>query len=168
MKLSKEAAISASALALTMAGWFIDHADDIGWVGKILAPGYARSVTTYDRMLKAKEPLRAGDNGFREIAEAARMQISGGVDLTIQQLKVTNTSTTETSGDSAERYKQITMEVTFRDGRTIRGNFRDLRPMLKELFFQSKVFRWCVYIFWGGIVLTIISIVPLLRGRAIG
>src|SRR5882724_7469047 len=87
-KNSWEIAASVIGLLLTISGWFIDHADQLPRVQAILSPAYSRATTAYDKLISSRQPLRAGEEGFSELASIVRELLSGTGNIDITELSI--------------------------------------------------------------------------------
>ncbi len=150
-------------LLITITGWFIDHADQIPWAQELLAPAYSRTAKAYDNLVSSHQPLRVGEDGFSELASIVRQRLSGMGELDIAELSVPDDGWAVLSTDKGmESAPIITLRVTLRDGRSAeRSGIKDLRPIIREHFFQNRLFAFGASVFWFGIFTTGVSVVAL-------
>lgn len=153
-------------LLITIAGWFIDHTDQIPWVQELLVPGYTRATKAYDNLVSTHQPLRAGQDGFSELASIVRERLSGTDEIDIAELSIPDDGWSVIPTDKGmESAPTITLRVTLRDGRSAeRGGIKDLRPVIRERLLQNRLFTFGASVFWIGILITGTGVVAMIWG----
>ena len=146
-----KAAILIIGTLLAAFGFYLDHSEQSGWVVNVFAPRYVRAITAYERMLDSGSEIRSSEAGFAEIALVCSEKISGPGDLTIASIRVKRGSAIKFKGTSIA--EDFILEVTLLDGRSVAGNIQDLRPQIRERFFEDVLFCWSLLFFWLGVVL---------------
>lgn len=120
-------------------------------------------MTAYEGLLISKQPIRAGQPGFAELASIVRGSLSGTGQIEIAELAIPDHAWSVLSTDKGmESAATITLRVTLADGRSAeQGAIKDLRPEIRQRYLQSRLFAWGATIFWVGVVVTTISLVML-------
>jgi hypothetical protein len=159
-------------LLLASAAWHFDHAEQIPWVQRFAAPQYFSAMRCYERIFSSHERVYRGTPGFDEIASIVKKNthvIWGEQEFVIESLQITNNAFSITSdGSRISSGPTISLSVTFTDGRSAStSNLPDLRPEIRERFLQNRLFVLAAWIFWAGILISLLALLhPLWRSTS--
>ena len=175
MKKTLKIIVGILGVVFTIIGWAISNTDQIDFVKKLIVPQYEVLITTYKKMGNKGFVLKKGDEGFSEIAEffnfhrkrtkpGGEYQIHGEW-VQIMKLdvwKITQFKTVD-SGFSIlpevmEPVKKIVLEIKSDNFHTITLPFFTTEEELKGYYYNKPIFQYSAYIFWLGILISIISV----------
>ena len=162
---------------ITIFGWTISNISHFKFVEKIIAPKYNVAMSTYKKMTNEGFTLKEGDEGFSEMSELLNrgiktMEKSGQKwhempaewkeIVKLNNWEITQFKTLDSRlsvvPEKLHPVKCITLEIRSSNFRTVTiPSFHSIDEGIEGFFRSSPVFKSGAYLFWFGIILSVLS-----------
>lgn len=156
-------------IGLIIFGWFLSNSERFPFIFSIFAPKYLKVNAALEQLTR-ESSIQNGDKGFSELAdlvmnkfikmseEERKKSQRLGIKITkIEMLK--NLITLKERSAEIKTGITLKLKTTLSNGQTTEGNAFDLSSLIKEKYLNSPLFKWGSFIFWIGIILSIIIII---------
>lgn len=156
-------------IALTISGWFLANSERFPFVYSVLGQKYLRAEAALKKLTKENN-VQEGDKGFSELAnlimnkfiKMSEQEREKAKRLGIKINKIEVLENFMTFKEKAAEIKTGTtlkLRVSYNNGQAIEGNAFDISSLIKERYLSNQLFKWGSFIFWVGIVISIIIII---------
>ena len=162
-------------ILLTVVGWIIANLSEYPSIRKLLLPKYSIAISTLEKMNREGFILKKGDQGFPEISELFRhdmktmkpAEIGDKIPEDLDRLrkiddwKINKFETLKSEIGMIPTDKvvrRLTLKISSDNIPTQELLIADLKGWVESRYSKKILFRWGKYVFWTGIVISVISV----------
>ena len=161
-------------IVLAIVGWLFGNLSYIPSLRSLLLPKCERSLLTLEKMNKEGFVLKKEDLGFIEIADLLRKDVKN---MTMEEgksmppdfdalrklpgWKISRFETIKSEvgmGPNDKVTRRLTLRISSHNAPTIDIPFADMKSWLERNYCDETVFKLGMYVFWAGIVISIIGV----------
>src|SRR5262245_19441249 len=165
-------AVGIIGIVLTILGWFPKNIEWYSWAISFFAPGYAKTLSAYQRMFisadqqpEKRNPmeLTRKDEEFDDLLVVLLddfTEIKNATSVVKMRIKDIGTIAVGYNHKTGESYSgaQAHFELTLKDGSLLTKYVNDLPRKVWRRLLDDKIYIWSSLFFWSGIATSLLSL----------
>jgi len=144
---------------MTIAGWTVSNSERFPLVQKAISPRYGKAMSAYKKLHEKGAILDQGGEGFQEIAELLKEDITGSVEPEISSIKTLGWGSAAVNTDQGMQWqKYLELVISFANSGPTSGRIKKLQSRIEAKYQRKNLFIWSTAIFWLGIAISLLAL----------